>query len=152
MISLVQRPLLGPLLCGVVLGGVPVGTVFSIFGMYLLGSTSTTSDCIRWALAIFAVPVAFVGAILGARNAWNQLLGRAILTSLAMCIPIPATVYLILLSKWGDEVFDPHNFPLFVILLLMWWFGAAISGWVLALTYSKLRRLSDSATGSFEGH
>jgi hypothetical protein len=150
MISVFRRPLLGPLLCGLVLGGVPVGTAFSILGMYILGSTSVASDCITWALALFAVPVTFVGTILGATNAWNHLLGRAVLASLAMCIPIPATVDLILLSRWGYEVFDLHNFPLFVILLLIWWLGAAISGWVLALGYSRLRRSSNRAARSFE--
>jgi hypothetical protein len=148
MISVVRRPLLGPLVCGLVLGGVPIGTAFSILGRLILGSTSVTSDCATWALALFAVPVTFVGAILGATKAWHHLLRRAVLTSFAACVPIPATVDMILLSKWGYEVFALQNFWLFMILLLFWWGGAAVSAWVLALTYSRLRPSSDQPRGS----
>lgn len=125
-----RRPLLGPLLFGLVLGGVPYGVVLVVFGNRVLSSLNSLTGLL---LSLFAILVAASSAALGASSDWKEVLGRTFLTSISACIPIPAIVYSVLLWKWGDEVFDIHNLPFFLILLAMWSGAATIIGLLVAL-------------------
>jgi hypothetical protein len=132
-----RRPLLGPVLFGLILGGIPLGVVLSIW--YVPIMDSPPRDSVIGMFLLFTILVATFGAVLGGSSHWKVLFYRALLISLAMCIPIPLVVDLVMLSKTRAEVFDIRNFPFHVILCVVWSIEVTVAVGLLALGYSLYR-------------
>lgn len=130
--------IVGPVLLGLVLGGIPLG-----FGFYSLGGGRVISaELLR--LTVYLSPIAFFVAILGAISGdttkSKDLLGRACLTSLAACVPIPAWISLSAASHFGYDAYSAKNFlPLF-IFFLAWAIVSTTCAWLLSLSYVFLRK------------
>jgi hypothetical protein len=133
----IQRPVIGPLLFGMVFGGIPFALVFA-----RLDGNVASPEFVRFALDLTpaAVLVATLGAVLTSRKGWGHLLLRSFLTSLAACIPTPTVVC---------EVLDwrPRGIPLmagelaaFVFVFSIWTIAVTVISWPLALTCAFFQR------------
>jgi hypothetical protein len=131
-----RRPLAGPILFGLVFGGIPNGLVIGLFGKRV----TVEFEGILLLLSLFAVPVTVISAVLSVNADWKDLLHRAFFTSLASCVPIPTIVISFLLWNWGYEVFDLHNCPFFVTIFVMWSGVVTLIGWLVALRFSLVQR------------
>jgi hypothetical protein len=136
-LSLIRRPLLGSFLFGLILGGVPLGLVLGVWYDRIM--FQSLSDGIVGMFLMFTTFVATVGAVLDGSNHWKVLFYRAFLISLAMCVPIPLAVDLILLWKLSDDVLDVRNFPFHVALCVVWSIEVTVAGGLLALGYTLYR-------------
>jgi hypothetical protein len=134
--AVVRRPLVGPVLWGLVVGGIP----FGIFLCYL-GFTETWAQQFFERLTPIAIVVAALGAVLSASRRPAHLLGRAFVTSLSACIPVPTITWLVILWRSGTEILDLRNLPLAIIGFVLWTVVVTVLGWLLALavTFFKNR-------------
>jgi len=127
----VRRRLLGPLLFGLVVGGAPIGLALAIRFDRIMDSPP--NDKVTAVLLLFSTSVAAVGAALGRSHDWRVLFYRAFLTSIAMCVPFPLVVDLVLLWKSGTEVFYVANFPFHVALCVVWSVATTFAGGLFAV-------------------
>jgi len=129
----VERPILGPVMFGLVFGGIPNGVVLSSF----FDAITTNFEPSMLLLSMLAIPVTAVGARLGVRGDWKDVLRKAFFTSFASCVPIPTIIYTFKIWRLGFEVFDLRNFPFFITFLVFWSVAVAIVGWLVALQFSQ---------------
>ena len=145
-LDVVRRPLVGSFLFGLILGGIPLGIVLAIWYMPVM--ESSPSNAIIAKFLLFSILIATAGALLGGSNSWNVLLYRALVVSLAMCIPIPLVVDLNMLWATGSEALDVHNFPFHVMLCLVWSVEVTVAGAVLAVSYTMYQRWRSQSISS----
>jgi hypothetical protein len=100
-LSVLRRPISGPLLFGFVLGGIPFG-----IALFHLGLTDTWGDQFFTPLTPVAVLLAALGANLGMKGGLAPQLRRAFLTSLGACIPVPTITWTALAWRSGFEILD----------------------------------------------
>jgi hypothetical protein len=132
--EVLQRPFLGPLSFGLVLGGVPLGIMFSLvhdLGYWLY--------CLLWCTPI-ALVVSFVGAVGTLKAGRGPLLLRAFLASVAACVPAPTLAGELL--DWRRGLPAPamiKDIRVQIYVLSVWAVAVALPGWLLALIYIFFR-------------
>jgi hypothetical protein len=133
MLGVVRCPVLGPLLLGVVFGGIPSGIVLGFLGLDAL-----SPKLLAW-LSPFAIVLVALSANLSVNRGLYRILWRAFLTSLSICVPVPTIVWTALAWNSGYQVFDPRNFPLIVAVFVICAVMITIPSWVLALVIENLK-------------
>lgn len=131
ILSILRRPLFGSLLFGVVFGGIPVGITLAI---------SWPQETVRpynWALPV-TIALAALSAYLSIQKNWYHILQRAFYTSLAIWIPIPALVFILLGWHMGLELSDYRNLPFNIAILLVFAVITTVPSWLLALVFENL--------------
>jgi hypothetical protein len=131
--SVLRRSFLGPLSFGIIFGGIPFGVLLGILG---LGALS--SKLVLW-LAPVAVILGALGANLSVNRGWFSILWRAFLTSFSVCVPVPILVWTLLAWRAGYEVFDTRNFPMVLMIFVMFAVVITVPSWVLALVFENFR-------------
>jgi hypothetical protein len=140
-LAVLRRQFVGPVLFGLLSGGVPFGIV-----LFHLGPAAGWGDHFFAPLTPVAVFVAAMGAITIGNDNAARLLARAFLTSISACIPIPLLVWTVLAWRGGFEILDIRNLPFAATLFVLWALGATLFGWLLALALVFLKnRYSRSA-------
>lgn len=145
ILALVRWPSLGPLLIGLLFGGIP-------FGMFLvhLGLTGSWGDQFFSWLTPSAVFIAGLAASLPVNGGPVRLLWRAFLASLSACVPVPTIAWAVLAWRSGFEILDLRNLPYAVTLFVLWMLAVTVLGWLLALTYALLKNRYSRAGRSQE--
>lgn len=133
-LSILRRPSLGPLIFGLLVGGIPFGIL-----LFHLGLTDSWGDQFFDWLAPVAVLIAALGAILPVNGSPARLLCRAFLASLSACVPMPTITWAVLAWRSGFEILDLRNLPYALILFALWTLAVTVLGWLLALTYAFLK-------------
>lgn len=133
-LSIMQRPFPGPLLFGLVFGGIPFGIVLFHWGL-----TDKGGDLFFEQLTPIAVFVAALGAILTTDSSPARLFWRAFFTSFGACVPVPTLTWAVLLWRVGTEILDLRNLPFATILFVLWMVGVTVLGWLLALSFAFLK-------------
>lgn len=140
-LAVLRRPYFGPILIGLVFGGIPSGVILGRLGIYVV-----TPELFR--LIFFLSPLAFlvstIAAMLGARDDRRGLFIRAFLASFSCCVPLPISVCTYLLWRSGYEPFAAGNFPALILMLGAWGTVVTVSSWLLALGLNLLRKLRSS--------
>ena len=132
-LSVLRHSVLGPLLFGMIFGGIPFGILLGILG---LGALST--KLLEWLSAI-AIILAAVSANLSVSRSLYRILSRAFLTSLGICVPLPTIVWTVLALHAGYEISDPRNFAFIVALFFSCAVMITIPSWALALVFENLK-------------
>lgn len=130
--------ILGPVLLGLVFGGIPLG-----FGFHRLGGGRVISpELLRFIvdLSPIAFFVAILGAVSGDTTKSKDLLGRACLTSLTACVPIPTWICSSTASHFGYDAYSAENFLPLIIVFLAWAIVSTTCAWLLSLSYVSLRK------------
>jgi hypothetical protein len=135
-ISVLQRSTLGPILIGLIVGGVPLAIAFS-----RLGGRLVSAEFLRFALYLTPIPiiVTAIGTIWATNRGWRELLRRALLTSLSACIPLPLTVSCVLMWRFEYDLFSWSGPPVLLAVLLVWSLVVTLLSWLLALAFSANR-------------
>jgi hypothetical protein len=135
-LGVLRRPVGGPLLLGLIVGGLPCAVAFE-----RLGGRVVSAELLRFVLLLtpIAIIVAVVGALLGAERGWKGLLVGGLLTSLWTCVPLPSFVCLVLVSRYGYDVF-PSNLAALVEIFVFWALAVGVSSWLLAFVVTVLKR------------
>src|SRR2546427_9966994 len=99
--TVLRMPVMGSLLFGLVVGGIPLAVVFA-----RLGGRVVSPELLRFMVDLtpVAIVVVTVGVVLTARGGWKDLLCKALLASFGACTPLPITVCAILAWMWGYPV------------------------------------------------
>jgi hypothetical protein len=136
MLGVLRRPLLGPLLFGLVFAGIPFGIMFNF-----LGDTVISANLFGRILDLTpaAIVVATLSAVLDVNSAWQHILWRASFTSFAACVPVPTTVCTELALHSGHKAFSANNLPILIILFVVWAVAVTIPSWLFALGYALLK-------------
>lgn len=140
-----RRRFTGPLLLGLVIGGLPIGVVFS-----RLTGRPISTEILRFIVDLtpIAISVAVLGAILTRGDSWRSLWRGAFVASLAACVPLP-TLACTVLTRLNLGTFALENVPLLVFLFALWATAVAIPSWLLAATYTVFRRHRAMAISQF---
>jgi hypothetical protein len=133
VLGVLRRPLLGPLLFGMMFGGIPFAILLSFRGI-----AAMSTNLYAW-LSPAAIVLAALSAELSMNRTSHQVLWRAFLTSFAICVPVQAIVWPLLAWHLGYEVFDPRNFPFNVSIFVLWAIAITIPSWLLVLGYGYLK-------------
>jgi hypothetical protein len=139
ILRVLRRPLLGPLLFGIVLGGIPIGGMFFRWGVDRI---AVNLDGLLYRLTPVAAVLSAWSAELSSNKSWQRLLWRAFVSSIAVCVPVPVLVWSLMAWHLGYEVFDARNFPFVFFILTTWALMITGPSWLLSLGYanSKDRR------------
>jgi hypothetical protein len=148
MPTILQRPVAGPLVFGLLFGGLPIGS-FLWFRFDDLGRSGASSSPFVF-FTVIGVLVAALSALTGANRLGKTLLRRSFLATLAAFLPIPIAVWAIRLVNESAEVWYPVNLPFMMIILTFWALTTAVPGCIIAEGYVYLRnqrsRLSATPT------
>jgi membrane protease YdiL (CAAX protease family) len=134
MLGVLRRPLLGPVLFGLVYGGIPCGIIFG-----LLGSDVYTVVFLRFTIGLtpLAVVVSTLSPTLSVNRTWQHILLRVSLTSFATCVPVPAIVCTELARRWGEWVVK--DIPRMIAFFGLWAVAVTIPSWLLAFGYAHMK-------------
>jgi membrane protease YdiL (CAAX protease family) len=134
MLGILRRPLLGPVLFGLLYGGLPCGIIFS-----LLGREVYTFAHVRFTIALtpLAIVVSTLSPTLGVNRKWQHILWRVSLTSFATCVPVPAIVCTAFALHWGIWVVE--DIPRMITFFGLWAIAVIIPSWLLAFGYALLK-------------
>jgi len=133
---------MGPLIVGLVLGGVPLAIGFS-----RLGDRVLSPEILRFVLDL--TPLAIIVTTLdtvwrpgrgGKDSAWRALVG-----SFSACVPLPLVALCVLMLRFGYDPLSWSNLPTLAVMLLIWSLIVALSGWLLGLGVGFLFRRNESA-------
>jgi hypothetical protein len=138
MPTILQRPLLGPLLFGLIFGGLPIGAFLWFRFDYLARSASSSSSPFVF-FTVIGVLVATLSALTGANRPGKNLFYRSFLATLAAFLPIPIAVWAIRLANESAEVWFPANLPFMIMLLTFWALTTPVLGCIIAEVYVYLR-------------
>lgn len=136
VLGVLQRPILGPWVFGLVCGGVPLGITLYLWGM---NRFSVNADGFIYRLTPLAIFLAALGAQLSREKALHRVLWRALLASLGACVLIPSLVWGLMIWHHGDQVFDIRNLPFIMIIFVFWALAVALPGGLLAFAYLHIR-------------
>ena len=136
VLAVLRRPLVGPMLLGIVLGGVPFGAMFSLLGDAVM-SASLFGRMLE--LTPIAVVLSLLSTWLGLDKGLYRVFWRAFYTSFAACLPIPAIVCAKLALHWGYNVFSAEYLPPFIGFFFGWATVVALVSWFLALALEGLK-------------
>ena len=148
--AILQRPVLGPLLFGLVFGGGPAAVMFGI-----LDSVSAWIGYCMLMVTPVAVVVSTIGAVQSANKRWKNLLLRSLLTSAATCIPTPTIVLDVLVWRLGySRASIADDLAVSVYIFSIWAMAVTVMSWPLALIYVRFQnwraqarhRLQDGAS------
>jgi hypothetical protein len=145
-LAVLRRPFAGPILFGLLAGGIPIG----MFLAHVFPSDDWSVPFIDW-MTPFAVIVAFLGAILTVSRTPGRLLWRAFLTSLSACVPVPIFTYSTLAQRNGWDLYDPHNLPLVEIIFPLWALVVAVIGWLLAWAFTYVKNRAEKRREKRQG-
>jgi membrane protease YdiL (CAAX protease family) len=134
MLGILRRPFLGPVLFGLLYGGIPCGIIFGF-----LGGDVYTVALLRFAIGLtpLAIVVSTLSPTLGVNRKWQHILWRVSLTSFATCVPVPAIVCTELARRWGPWVVN--DIPGMITFLSLWTIAVIIPSWLLAFGYALLK-------------
>jgi membrane protease YdiL (CAAX protease family) len=134
MLGILRRPLLGPVLFGLVYGGIPCGIIFS-----LLGSDVYTIALLHFTIGLtpLAIVVATLSPTLGVNRKWQHILWRASLTSFATCVPVPTIVCTELALHWG--IWVVKDIPRMIAIFSLWAIAVTFPSWLLAFGYALFK-------------
>jgi len=130
-LSVVRRPILGPLLFGLLFEGVPVGIFLYRADPVQPGNGNLFA---YWFISI-SVLVASTSAILSADSRPARMLWRSFLSILPACFLAPVLTFAFLLRGSGFEFALPHLAIIFAGITLF----VAVAGWLLAVAFSFVR-------------
>jgi ascorbate-specific PTS system EIIC-type component UlaA len=135
-LGLLRRPIEGPLLLGLIFGGLPFAAVFD-----RLGGRVVSAELLRFVLLLtpIAILVAAVGALVAAEHGWKGVMVGGFLTSLWACVPLPVIVCLVLAHRYGYDG-SAGDFAVLVILFVLWALAVAVSSWLLTFIVMLLKR------------
>jgi len=128
-----RRPLTGPLLFGIIFGGIPIGIALVIWGI-----PDKSVSLYFWLLPV-AIIVAALSANLSPNRGLYHTLWRAVCTSFSIWIPIPGIVWTLLAWRMGLELSYPANFPLNMFIFVFFAVTTTIPSWILALVLENLK-------------
>jgi hypothetical protein len=136
ILEIVRRPVLGPLIFGLLVGGIPLGFAFGG-----LAGRMISPELVRLVLNLspVAVSVIILGTLLGVNLRWREMIYRAFIVGAAECVPIPATVCVIVAHNWGYEMSSPSNFLVLILIFLFWSIILTGPSWLLALALLYLK-------------
>lgn len=133
--AILQRPVLGPLLFGLVFGGGPAAVMFGI-----LDSVSAWIGYCMLMLTPIAVVVSTIGAVQSVNKRWKSLLLRSLLTSAAACIPIPTIAGGVLVWRLGhSRASIADDLAVSVYIFSIWAMAVTVMSWPLALIYVRFQ-------------
>ena len=142
-LAIMRRPFAGPLLFGLVFGGVPFATF-----LVHLGLEDAWGDKFFDRLTPFAVLIAALGAVLCVNDKPGRLMRRALLASLAACVPLPIITWTALAWQSGFQILDVRNLPYIATLSVLWALVVTLLGWLVALLLRLLRNKHSGAMQS----
>ena len=137
MISAVlRRPLVGPLLFGLVFAGAPSAVMFGTLGDEVM--TARVAYCML-VLTPIAVVVATIGAVWSTNRGWRNLLLRSFVVSASACIPIPTILWDVAAWRQGYDVFTLKDLLITLYALSIWAIVVTLISWPLALAYVRIQ-------------
>lgn len=137
-VEALRKPILGPIIFGLVLIGLPVG-----FGFRGLGGSVASPNLPGTAahLTPAAIILVAVQGIAFGGLSWRRLLRSSFLTSFAACVPVPFAVCTILdwpFDHW--DVFNPGLLSLLLVVFSFWAIFAGASSFVLVSIFNFFKR------------
>lgn len=134
--ALMQRPIAGPFWTGLIVGGLPSAVVLSC-----LSGQEFSPNLLGYLLFLTPVTVfaSTLGAVAGVACNWICLARRSFLTSASACVPLPLIIITSL--GWRDiglDVFSPKDFPVLIILFLIWALVVTIPASLIAVAFKTV--------------
>jgi len=144
MLGVLRRPLLGPLLFGLVFAGIPFGIAFN-----LLGGTVISANLFGRILDLTpaAIVVTTLSAVVDVSSGWPHILWRASFTSLATCVPLPTIVCTALALHSGYKALSTDYLLTLIILFVVCAMAVTIPSWLLALGYAHFKNRRSRSVG-----
>jgi hypothetical protein len=135
ILTVLRRPSVGPLLIGLLVGGIPSG-----FLLAALGISGRWDDIFfRW-LTPVAIFVSVLGAVLPQKSSPARLLCQSLITSFSACFAIPTIVWTVLAWREGLEILYVANLPYIAILFTLWSLVVAVMSWLIAMVFTFLKK------------
>jgi hypothetical protein len=127
LLGSLRRPFTGPLLFGIIFGGIPIGIALAIWGI------PEKSVSLYFWLSPIAVIVAALSAKMSLNRGVYHILWRAFCTSFSIWVPIPGIVWTLIAWHMGLELSYPANFPFNMFIFIFFAAATTIPSWILAL-------------------
>ena len=130
------RPVAGPLMFGLIFGGVPFGIAF-----VSLGGDVVSPNLLARTLELtpLAIILASVGAMYGADPSIGKVFKRTLITSVGECIPFPTMACGAAAWYAGFAVLSPENLPVLIYLLFLWAAVVTLAGFCVASLFYLLK-------------
>jgi hypothetical protein len=137
MTEILRRAIIGPLLLGLVFGGIPASVA-----LVSLGRNIFSAELLRYVLLLspLVLIVVILGALTARRNKLRDLFRGALLASLAACVPLPISVCFGLALWWGYDSFSQKNILTLFEIFTLWAAMLTLSAWSLAALSLGLKR------------
>ena len=138
VVEALRKPVLGPIIFGVVLAGIPIG--FGFRGLAGDVASPNLPGVMAHLTPAAIILVAVQGIVFGGLS-WRRLLRSSFLTSFAACVPVPWAVCMIVewpLDRWS--IFLPGFSAVLLVLFSVWAIFIGASSFVLAAAFNFFKR------------